>query len=206
MAKAKNAPASAALNMTLLASVAMATIAGGVLYIPATPDATALVGAGLIEVNASMLNDKQEAAARATEAGIAKHNEANAGAGTAGAAPAVAAKPKFEIETIAMPVAKRNPGGAQNLYPFDDLPAPGADGKVSAFFVPVTAERPEPWKSLASTVSSAQKRYATKTGTENYTAGDGSIKQRNTYSYGRKFRVSPGEKNGTKGAYVSRTA
>lgn len=48
-------------------------------------------------------------------------------------------------------------------YPFDSLKSPAENGgKFDAFFVPATAARPKPSKSLASTVASATKRYKTK--------------------------------------------
>lgn len=202
--KKNTAPAISATALALLASVVTATNAGNVHMIPASEDAKFLVDNGFITVDTGNVNANGEAAASATEKGI-KHMTENSNTGTGNTtAAAPAEKPKFEIKSIPMPAARRSPVGATSIYPFDDLPAPTEDGNVSAFFVPATADRPEPWKTLASTVSSASKRYATKTGEENYTTGNGETKTRGVFDYSRKFRLTAGEENGVKGAYVAR--
>ncbi len=59
----------------------------------------------------------------------------------------------FEIEDgIALPSARG--GKNQSVYPFDQL------GVNQSFHVPASTDKPNPAKSLASTVSSATKRYA----------------------------------------------
>ena len=68
---------------------------------------------------------------------------------------------------VALPAAGKR-GGANNLkprksvYPFDQLPEPvvGPDGSVqcASFHVSPTADNPEPWKSMASNVSAANRR------------------------------------------------
>jgi hypothetical protein len=82
------------------------------------------------------------------------------------ATPTSIEKPKIDVG-IPMP-APRKRGGANNLVPresiysFDDLlePSAGPNGEIvySSFHVPCTPEKPEPWKSMASNVSAANKR------------------------------------------------
>jgi hypothetical protein len=78
------------------------------------------------------------------------------------AAPAVAAAAVASAFTllanVPIPAAKRF--GKSSTYPFDSM-EPG-----QAFFVPATAERPNPAKSMASTVNSAKARYAVQDGVE----------------------------------------
>lgn len=76
-------------------------------------------------------------------------------ASTPAAPAAPVAKPTFTIDKgIAIPVATRGARGV--VYPFDTM-------EVSdSFFVAATEAKPTPAKSLASTVSSASKRYAPK--------------------------------------------
>lgn len=102
----------------------------------------------------------------ATDAGLPTP-EGTADVGTGVVAPATtpapaAPAPKLQIAVVTgVPLpettAKQRPG-KQAIYPFDSLTV-GA-----AFFVPATADRPEPWKTLNSTVSSAAARYAKETG------------------------------------------
>jgi len=70
--------------------------------------------------------------------------------------------PDYEIVTLTeLPPILRG-GHKAESYPFDKLtvfPAPG-----HAFLVPATAAKPNPAKTLASTVASATKRYAKKDG------------------------------------------
>lgn len=179
----------------LLASVVASTRTGQNFMLAPSDDAKALVDAGFIEVNTEITDGDGNAAARATEKGLAEVPAEIVETASAG---------DFEIEIGVKPTERKRTRNREDVYPFDKLPAPGADGTVSRFFVPATAERPKPWESLASTVSSASARYRTKTGEETYTSGKGETKTRNTYTYERKFALVPGEKNGVKGAYVER--
>lgn len=129
-----------------------------------------LADAGLVEMNTTMANPAKadEFASRPTAAGIEeakKHQAPAAGSqpqpgATSAATPAASA---FKVVTgVARPTVKRG-GGGGNVYPFDTMaaPVPGLNGPQEAsFFVPSTADKPNPAKSLASTVSSATKRYA----------------------------------------------
>lgn len=141
--KSKTAPA---LDM---AAIVKATEAGSFVYTSAEAHASALAE-GLVEVNPSMTNEAGELATRATEKGISSMNASQ----TPAAASAPASKPSFAIEDgiELAPISGRGRGG--ETYPFDKL------GVGQSFFVPNTAEKPNVAKSLASTVSSATRRYA----------------------------------------------
>jgi len=105
----------------------------------------------------------------------------------------------FVLEAgVPLPTIKRGGRGGE-VYPFDEM------GVGQSFFVAASADKPNPAKSLASTVSSATARYAVP-------AEDGSTK---TNKKGetvplmvetRKFVVRSVEENGVKGARVWRTA
>lgn len=133
-----------------LAAVIAATNAGSFVYTSAEAHASALAD-GLVEVNPSMTNEAGELATRATAKGIESMNAPQTPAAEA-ATPA--AKPTFAIEDgiELAPVVGRGRGG--ETYPFDKL------GVGQSFFVPNSAEKPNVAKSLASTVSSATRRYA----------------------------------------------
>ena len=113
----------------------------------------------LVEINEGATDDNGNVAVRATAEGIS-HSAANSATETASAP---AAKSSFEVMDVPadiMQAAKerrRSSRGASEKYPFDSLEV----GK--GFFVAATEKMPEPAKSLASTVSSAQSRYAEET-------------------------------------------
>ncbi len=135
------------------------TASDGVVYISreqATPFIPPASDPGLIEVNPNMLDpsDPQKAAARLSEAGKALLN-----GGSSASEPEAASS--YDIITNAtLPLSKRGNrgGGAKAVYPFDSLEV-GA-----SFFVPVSAKHKDPLKQLGSTVSSANHKYAVKTG------------------------------------------
>lgn len=114
-----------------------------------------LLNAGLILVDTNVINpaNADEAKATLTDAG-------NAAIGS-GAAPAATAS-AFAIITNAIPPESKRGNhfgrGASTKYPFADMPVGGS------FFVPVSAELPDPLKTLGSTVSNANAKYAEKTG------------------------------------------
>lgn len=154
-----------ALNYSLLAAIVSATQAGGFLYV-SEADASPLVTAGFVETNAQLKNEAGDIAARSTEAGAA--------ASAAAAQPVANTNPTqltdsntndddgngdddddgFEIEdNIPISSVKRG-GNSGTTYPFDKLQV------GQSFHVKATTDRPNPAKSLASTVSSATARYA----------------------------------------------
>lgn len=161
MSKKKSAKPETEANATvdfdrdLLATIVAATLAENFVYTNVMQNGP-LLAAGVIEVNEQLTNDAGEVATRATAKGIETMN-ATATPETevqTEQAPQIAVgKPRFAIEdSIPVPTAKRGVGAG--LYPFDDL-KPG-----QSFFVPATTDKPTPAKSLASTVSSATKRYS----------------------------------------------
>lgn len=117
----------------------------GLLYVDAKLVAP-LVAEGLIELNETMRDGADNVAARATEKAISVNQPQSNIA-------AAVVKTGFAIAVVAMPTAKRG-GRTAETYPFDQLE------KGQSFFVPATAERENPAKSLASTVTSANERYS----------------------------------------------
>lgn len=144
---AKNSKKSKTAPALDLAAIVKATEAGSFVYTSAEAHASALAD-GLVEVNPSMTNEAGELATRATEKGISSMNASQT------PAPAAASKPSFAIEDgiELAPISGRGRGG--ETYPFDKL----AVGQ--SFFVPNSDDKPNVAKSLASTVSSATRRYA----------------------------------------------
>lgn len=108
----------------------------------------------LIIVNTDIV-EGDKAAARATAEGIAMIKGEKPAAMTAEAS-------GFEIlKGVELPASRRGQGlrgGRTNKYPFDKM------GVGDSFFVPASEEMPNPLKTLGSTVSSANMRYAIETG------------------------------------------
>lgn len=172
--KAEAAPG--ALNMAILANVVAATRAGS--YVLATKDEMSAYvlpasDPALVEFNDTVSDPANPAriAFRATEAGIAAADAANAPApATPPAAEEGAKVETFTIDdNVPLPTIRRggNLGGRVSKYPFDGLGAPvkNVDGSLASaksFFIAATAALPNPAKTLASTVSAASKKYARK--------------------------------------------
>jgi hypothetical protein len=145
-------------NLHLLSEIAL----GKVRYVAKTPDAEVLLlhNPPLIEINIHEADpsDKSKVACRVTTAGAALL--------TANQNPVTENEVKNTMSNYAiiddaeLPPIKRGGGGggAPTKYPFDQLEV----GK--SFFVPATAKLPNPLKTLGSTISSANHRYATVTG------------------------------------------
>lgn len=146
-----------------------------------------LVDRGLIELNTGMKNDAGHMAARATSAGISiimGNTEGNTDTGTENST-------EFEIdEGIPLPTMTRRNRPA--LYPFDALEV------GQSFHVAPTDERPNPAKSLASTVSSANKRYAVEVPGETRVDRKGNTVPATRQE--RRFRVVKAEDNDPRGA------
>lgn len=151
-------------NRTLLASIVVAMANTDTPYALLTEKEIAgLTKEGLVETNPE-IRDGDKIAVRATEKGLALNNEqntgGNAGTGATGAtggstAAAPAMPSNFVTGSGFVPSVARG-GRGRSIYDFDGL-------EVGGFiFVPATAEKPNPAKSLASTVSSASKRSAPK--------------------------------------------
>lgn len=169
-----------------------------------------LVDADYAECNIGMTNpgNDKEVAVRATPTGIAYVEQANAPATESEEpmnhdAQAPVAESKFPIMSgRTIPAIRRN-GASKSQYPFDGLEV------GQSFFVPASEEMPNPAKTLASTVSSAAKRYATENGTRTINRKvDGVMAEVEVaaYTYTRKFMVRSSELNGIAGAEVFRVA
>lgn len=127
---------------------------------------------GLVEVNESLMDANGDIATRATQKGIeeyqkslATHDENSVESVSTVKQDSEAEQPKqteqpketkkmaFTIDTdVALPKIVRG-RAAEAKYPFDEMEV------GHSFFVGATEDRQEPWKSLASVVSSANKRY-----------------------------------------------
>lgn len=140
------------IDLDLLAKIAEATNSeAGMLYV-SEADSERLVAHGLAEINVTMTDDNGNVATRTTEEGNQKVSETNETPETE--EPEAKAKPSFELETgVELPKARRGGRGA-TVYPFDAMEV------GHSFHVPATEDKPNPAKSLASTVSSATARYA----------------------------------------------
>lgn len=177
-----------------LAKIVEATLDAtrGFVYVKNGATAAALVAAGLVELNPQM-TEGDKIAARATDKGVDTYQNGDSVEPVNNPAePATNEGTKtvtaFTIETgVPVPTIKRA-GAATSFYPFDGLEV------GQSFFVPATEDMPNPGKSLASTVSSASKRYADETGVRTITrksrkTGEEETVEVPTYHYHRKFIV-----------------
>lgn len=208
-------PAAPSLNIALLSAIVAAT-GSEVGYMFVGPDAEPLATAGLIEVNMNYPNPQNgnEFAARATDEGK-KYVEQNSAPKPETATDQPKAKPTFAIITNAAPPPRQRPGrSSSDIYPFDQME------KGHSFFVPATEKRPNPAKTMVSTISAANDRYATETGEykevtrKSRKTGEMETKRVPVKNYSREFTVRPveaGKKYGewvapSDGALVIRTA
>jgi hypothetical protein len=145
-------------NLSLLGTIVAAMAVSETPYAMLTEKQIAgLSKEGLVETNGE-IRDGDKIAVRATEKGIALNNEQNnndggaAATGDAGGAAAPVSMPSnFVTGSGFVPSVSRG-GRGRSLYDFDSLAIGGF------IFVPATDAKPNPAKSLASTVSSATKR------------------------------------------------
>lgn len=125
--------------------------------------ATTLISAGYLEGNAAMTDAEGRIAFRPTAAGLVALQNVSAAVSPAPvtleqkAAAIAASHPGFQRGTgFAVPTkAKRTSRNVAKKYDIDSLEL---DGWI---FVPATEAQPNPKKSLASTISSANRKYAT---------------------------------------------
>lgn len=177
-------------NLTLLAAIVAATADPGYGMFEQNDELKTLVDDGLVAVNTG-LTEGNSIAAMATDAGKKAHADAGS---TGDAAAPKPEKVKIAVTTMKRPEAvKRTRASGESKYPFDTLELPNGD-EVSSFFVPATADMPDPAKSLTSAVSQANRKYGTVTGKN--------ARGHDTYQYTRVFRIAPSED--PKGAYVWR--
>lgn len=148
-------------NMVLLSAIVKAA-ADNTLYYVSQADGLPLANYDppLIEVNPGMPDpsDATKAACRPTAAGQAMVANASM-PGAADTNPA-AASPYAIIKGAVLPASKKRGGGggAPTIYPFKTMEI------GDTFFVPVSEKHPNPVKTLGSTVSSANMRFAVDTG------------------------------------------
>lgn len=155
-------------SIALLASVHLAMSSEPGYFLATEKEASELISAGLIEQNRAIA-EGDKFATRLTPAGIEHMSKANvtnepkndSGAGLPGpentgnedSGNTGGSTAGFAIDDgISLPQARGGKGGS--VYPFDALAV------NQSFFVPETADMPNPAKTLASTVSSATARYA----------------------------------------------
>lgn len=137
-------------------AAASADPAKTLLYVPEALTGP-LVAASLIELNAAMRTADGNIAAKITAAGSEYLAKLLTPAAPTMAPAAVKPKPTFELEKgIPIPEIKRGGGHIETIYPFAEMEI------GDSFFIPASAEKPEPVKSLASTVASANQRFAVK--------------------------------------------
>lgn len=146
-------------DMALLATIIAAMANADAPYHMATEaEIKGLTKENFVETNAE-IRDGDKIAVRATEAGIAANAAANAPAPSQneGTTNTMTTNNTFVTGTGFVPSQARG-GRGRSIYDFDSL-------EVGGFiFVPASQDKPNPAKSLASTVSSATQRYAEKTG------------------------------------------
>ncbi len=113
--------------------------------------ATALAGLKLIMIHATEKDAKGNPLVAATDLG--KETSAIPAVAVERSAPSVP-DGGFEIVTGVTLPTKAGRGRREAVYPFDKLAEIG-----HGFFIPATEAKPEPWRTMNSTVNSANKRY-----------------------------------------------
>lgn len=187
--------------MNELLQQAVAATQGGPIPVATKQEIADLMRDGLVEIGPQEKPGSNKFQFRATEQGVRAAQDTGNGSGEQPTQqpqqPTVLRQEKgFAILTgVQIPESKRR-SGPSGKYPFDSLDV------GQAFFVPATAERPEPWKSLQSTVTAAQRRHAVEEGTRTDRNGKTVPNLKPT----RIFRLIEAEHEGQKGAFVTRTA
>lgn len=168
-------------DKSLLATIIAAMANADAPFHMATPaEVKNLVDNGMVETN-NEITDGDKVAVRATEKGQAEApapstNEGNTNVTDTNTA-ANAASPFAIIEGAVLPEGRAP--RSSSVYPFETM------GVGQSFFVPATEDKPNPAKSLASTISSANKRFS-KDGAD-----------------GRKFTVKPVKSGVAYGAFTA---
>lgn len=198
----------------LLAQAVQATKSGQV-SVATKAELESLQRDGLVEIGPQEKPGSNKFQFRATESGVrAFESENGSGNGADGGPqgtgentepqpqqntqqPQTASNVKgFEIENNVPVPEKARRSGPSGKYPFDALEV------GQSFFIPATDDKPEPWKSLQSTVAAAQRRFAVEEGTRTDRNGKTVPNLKPT----RIFRLDKDTKNGKEGARVWRTA
>lgn len=157
---------------------------------------------GLVEVNRSMTDANGAVAVRLTDASQGSNPQAegsNAQAEGGTKAPKSTTSNEFAIDdNVPVPAVSHSGGGRSAKYPFDQLQA------GQSFFVGNSEKMPDAAKSLASTVTTANKRYA-----EADPSGATRVNRRGNEVpveiFTRRFVVRGVTENGVEGARVWRT-
>jgi len=169
-------------NHTLMTSIVAAMAVEATPFLMTTPAQHAgLLKDGLVEINGEM-KDGDKVATRATEKGIAALNEQNNASN--------ASAQTFEIDTD-VPMPSTRGGRSSVAYPFEKLEV------NQSFHIPATTEKPNPAKSIASTVSAASKSFATDTGKTKTTPKGNTVP---VLEFTRKFSVKAVDASDPKGA------
>ena len=165
-----------------------------------------LVDAGLAEVNTTLVNEQGEMATRATVKAITAAQEAAASGAKLEelAKPEPVAKPSFALETgVAVPAIAKGGAIRKSAYPFDLMEA------GHSFFVAATEGKPDPARSLASTVSGATRKHAVE---KKHPETGETIMRKNRkgnmvaeLETTKEFTIRGVEENGVKGARIWRT-
>lgn len=158
MAKKTKVVASDGVSIALLQNIATATAENRLVYLNQA-EGEPLLKKALIEINTAVVdpNDATRVASRITQAGLDYLKNATA----TSAKVENMEQPAFSIITNAvLPPSKRGSkgGGAPTIYPFDKMEI------GQSFFVGKSEKHPDPVKTLGSTVSSANMRFAEETG------------------------------------------
>lgn len=157
------APATPGLDPAFVKRVVDATNASGFTYVTAA-EAKPYVAADLIEVNADTPNEDGLIPARAKPSATAFLNggqaagAAQAPAAAGSASRTVTAGQTFDIDTdVEIPAIKRGGGlNTASVYPFASLTTVGM-----SFHVKKTDDMPDPMKTLSSSVSNYNNKFAT---------------------------------------------
>jgi len=199
-------------SLELVSAIAVAMASEPYYHLATEAQAKELIDGKLAEFNPD-IRDGNKIAIRLTDEGL-KMDEAKTGdtatqmttdsanTNPAAAPTAVPASGFAIIDNATLPGASR--GGRNGpVYPFDDL----AVGQ--SFFVPATDDKPEPAKSIASTATSAAKRFATPVLNEDQSPVmeeykvKGETKTRPKMNETRKFAVKSVEAGKTYGSWTA---
>lgn len=190
-------------SIALIATIAAAMAADPFYALATEKEAKELTDGGLAEFNPD-IRDGDKIAIRLTDEGLKMADASNTdnSNSTDTGSTATAAIGFAIIGDAKLPGASR--GGRNGpVYPFDDL------NVGQSFFVPATDDKPEPAKSIASTATSAAKRFAKPVTNadgsavmEEYTV-KGVTKTREKFEYTRKFAVKSVEAGKVYGAWTA---
>lgn len=212
-AKKKNVAAQAAVVVSALAAIVEATLdpSRGFMFVPSA-DSSPLQAEGLVEVNPASTDAQGNIATRATQKGIDKVNAEKQGQGVGfGAGFGQPQGSAGEVQNAGGEVGSTNASEKQNFVIDDNIPVPvvtgrGRSGETmypfdklnvgQSFFVAKEA------KNLASTISSANARYAEEIPGQTVTNRKGATVPAKKFT--RQFIVRTVTENGVRGSRIWR--